>query len=736
MSGPIANHIAEIHRHWRYISSFHGPWLQLPPEILETLAHINYNTPLPHPIDPAVFYDLLKIRRLVDDATDLAVRAASGLVSMKSLDNSHHANALGLSIGPANQPKLSAERKHKLREQATAKLARAYRLDEIACSVATMQSASSLEDVASLVLKRVPNNLDAEYVHFFHEKIPSRQLAESTSLDVLDDVISRQPSDCEPLRTRATVSVFKEDYKGAARDLTSALSVLKIHNRHNKPAETSSSELQVSVKGSRRIDVKPDEDQQPSSSEVQLLFARAGVYLSIACLNVNKSLEPLPSAGASDAQTSDPPGPSGRKEDTDQQADGEGTEAETASASATPPADAPPPMLSSKDEATTARILDARKIVKTNAKKALRDYMAFLSYFHYSPNLPTDVADDFTRRVRAAKNKDRGAGNRNESPSGDWEHKVYSLSELFTAIPPPDLPPYPPTNVVIAAPSTEASTYMGSTMEMATYHPLLTDALHALLLSHVLVQTSTKELQRHAHMVGRIARLADGYPIFQASRSPARADWIEVLRQGNNWIGLASSWETLCSPTSLYQSSANGGGPAKDGGQKTLPAPKTAEMDKEAIHQEALRRAFIDDRVGDEDMFRVAYQAHRKHVEADMKAQHERFSGVGKNGSVVPISNGGASSSASTSTTSSTPKPKPAAIDTSTDLAASSSEPVSPGTAHRRWAMDEGREYPILTERASAVARWQREAPPGAGATGPTKKKKKPAGRGRPAAAG
>lgn len=168
-----------------------------------------------------------------------------------------------------------------------------------------------------------------------------------------------------------------------------------------------------------------------------------------------------------------------------------------------------------------------------------------------------------------------------------------------------------------------------------------------------------------------------------------------------------------------------------------MPAPKDVPMDKEAIHQEALRRAFIDDRVGDEDMFRVAYQAHKKHVEADIKAQHDRVNGTtaNNNGVIVPISNDnneGVSGSSSTSTPKT--KPKPAAIDTNTDLMMpSSGELVSPGTAHRRWAMDEGREYPILTERASAVARWQREAPPGAGASGPAKKKKKPVGRGRPA---
>lgn len=738
-------------RHWRYISSFHGPWLQLPPEILETLANINYNTPLPRHIDPAVFYDLLKIRRLVDDATDLAVRAASGMVSLKSLDNSHHAAALGLGIGGPNQPKLSAERKHKLREQATQKLARAYRLDEIACSVATMQSASSLEDVASLVLKRDPNNVDAKYVHFFHEKIPSRQLAESTSLDTLDDVIAAQPSECEALRTRATVRVFKEDYKGAAKDLTEALSVLKMRNKH-KTMEETSRELQVFERNSRRMDVRLDDDQQPSSLEVQLFFARAGVYLSIACLNVGRALEPLPSTTmATEAKNGLVPE---HQNGVDAPADGETATAELDSTAptSTSSANAPAPGLAADAEKTEAAILEARKVVKTNAKRALRDYMTYLSSFHYSPNLPTDIAEDFTRKVKAGKHKGRRPMSNirsEESPNAVSQHKVYALKELFAATPPPDLPPYPPADVAVVSLAPDSATYMGSTMEMVTYHPLLTDALHSLLLCHVLVQTSTKELQRHAHMVARLARLADGYPIFQASRSPARADWIEVIRQGNNWIGLASSWETLCSPTSLYPT--NVAGSSKQAAQKALPAPGSAaakdaeEMDKEAIHQEALRRAFEDDRVGDEQMFRVAYQAHKRSVEADFRSQRERVTGNGDvngNGSgsgsssgsgsgssngdaansiIVPlVENGALSPTASTNGT----KSKPAAIDTKTTTPSSGS-PVSPGTAHRRWAMDEGREYPILTERASAVARWQREAPPGAGGTGSSSSKKK-----------
>ncbi|KUI55907.1 hypothetical protein VP1G_03318 [Cytospora mali] len=715
-------------KHWRYISSFHGPWLQLPHEILETLVNINYNTPRPRPIDPAVFYDLVKIRRLVDDATDLAVRAASGVVSLNSLHNSHPAAALGLGYGGGNQPKLSAERKHKLREQATQKLARAYRLDEIACSVATMQSASALEEVAALVLKRDPNNLDAKYVHFFHEKIPSRQLAESTSLHTLDEVISGQQSEGEPLRTRATVRVFKEDYEGAARDLTEALHVFRAHKAH-KMAETSR-EVQVVGRGGRRLDVKLDEDQQPTSLEIQLLFARAGVYLSIACLHVNDALLPLPSEKEKDTENHNGLANSYVAESL---ADGTG---EPDTGTSTPITDAPPPELTAAERETHRRVMEARKIVKMNAKKALRDYMSYLSSFDYSPNLPTDVADDFTRKVKAGKNRGRI---RSDSPSSEIVHTVYTLNQLFAATPPADLPPYPPTD--LAGPEPDASaTYVGTTMEMVTYHPLMTDALHALLLCHVLVQTSTKELQRHSYMVARLARLAEGYPIFQASRSPARADWIEVLRRGDNWVGLSSPWESLCAAAPLYpgQSSQNNKSLSRQGTpQKALPAPEPPtpkeakeekkdidDDDRERINQQALMRAIEDDRVGDEATLRAAISAHRKRAEDDLRAVRGRSESGGggeANGVIVPIAANGTSSISKTPASPQITNGKASSPSPSS----STNRTPSPGTAHRRWAMDEGREYPILTERASAVARWLREAPPNAGGSGSSKKKKK-----------
>lgn len=214
-----------------------GPWLQLPHEVLDQLLNVNcapdngiplrslienrsttaalrqkYRTPpttaagdgeartndsspyegdgaaqgdgrnLPPPIDPAVFRGVAAIRRLVDDASDLAVRAASGMsaaalgaLNPNSAMTGGGGNALGLEQNAGGRnPAMSPIRQHRLRKLAVAKLAEAYRIDEIAASVAVMQGATGLDDLAVRVLKNDPDCADAQYVHFFHEKIPSR----------------------------------------------------------------------------------------------------------------------------------------------------------------------------------------------------------------------------------------------------------------------------------------------------------------------------------------------------------------------------------------------------------------------------------------------------------------------------------------------------------------------------------------------------------------------------------
>ena len=162
--------------------------------------------PTPPPIDPGVFRSVTSIRRLIDEAAELCVRASSGLSTAElgfmrgassGLNVPWAAQSLGINPlsnnGNGRSVAMSAMRIHRLRALAVQKLAQAYKADEIASSVMVMQGGSVFDDVAERVLKvgacsncvsrdqiiepcvpADPNDTDAKYVHFFHEKIPSR----------------------------------------------------------------------------------------------------------------------------------------------------------------------------------------------------------------------------------------------------------------------------------------------------------------------------------------------------------------------------------------------------------------------------------------------------------------------------------------------------------------------------------------------------------------------------------
>lgn len=685
--------------------------------MLESLAHSNFLSPRPHPIDPAVFYDLVKIRKAVDEATNLAVRATSGLTSAalsNSLNGGNHmlgnAAALGIGYGGGGTSKLSRERKHRMRELATSKLSQAYHLDEIAASVATMQSASTLEDVAHLVLQRDPANVDAKYVHFFHEKIPSRMMAQCTPLDTLNDIIAERPHDGSPLRTRALTRIFKEDYVNSAKDLSEALSTaryLMAQHRAGKDQLVLARTAQEQYGRDWRQEVKIPEEDQPNSLETQLLFHRAGVYFTIACGHVHAALdgrrEAEESTARRDAQTTD------------------GLE----------------PTPETPDEAEGNRVrAEARKQVRQNAKRALRDYVAFLSHFDYTPGISAELAEEFLRRLGSSSNghsyaNDKIKPNMNrllESSNGSaaspmsealiphrrqhghnanrasWPKlpppEIFKVSQLFEPAPPPSLPPYPPPHPATPAESaaSAAATAFADSHESITYHPLLTDALHSILLCHALVQTPPKEHLRHAHNAARLARVCDGYPIFLAARSPARADWIEVLRRAGNWIGIATSWEALCHPAPLPGHGTKPSAGATEGGAKSNgnAHPSSAESQtqkRERQKHEAILEALADERVVDEESFQRAVRARERRFREDEDAE--------RNGSSAGCSYPSIPSTASDNGGAAPPK---------------------------RWAQDDGCEYPISTERAEAISRWVREAPAVVEGEG---RKKRTKGKGR-----
>lgn len=535
-----------------------------------------------------------------------------------------------------------------------------------------------------------------------------------TPLDPLNEIIATLPFDQQaaPLRTRALVQIFKHQWDGAALDLSLAIKIIEELKMQHKPnqqqlelASKMREEQDAWQKGHRDWRSVPHlkEEEQPKSLEMQLYFNRAGVYMTIACQSVHAALD-------------------GLKEYQEAQEKGETNGVDT--------------------KAHAAR-LDARKKVKTYAKRALKDYTTFLSNFDYTPGLPFEITNEIMRRVYDLANghkkqtpvpKNRfveldGDGEEVANTSGDddsntamekyqkpkpepfergedgWPRfpspKIHKASALFAEKPPSDLPQFPSAETEEAMRSNETIHEAFGSREAVTYHPLLTDALHSLLLAHALLQTSPTELLRHAHNAARLARIADGYPIFQAARSPARADWIEVLRRANNWLGLSVPWQKLCAPAPLPDAA---GGWAKESSSSALTKRRekkeeTPDQKRERIKQESIIDALSDDRVVDEESFQQAVRARERRAMEDEQGISGPLKDKDLNGS-------GGSGQSTPSSESNLPPPK-------------------------RWAQDEnGKEYPISTDRAEAIARWIKESPLSMGG----KKKKRPAGKRKAAA--
>ena len=424
-----------------------------------------------------------------------------------------------------------------MRELAAKKLSEAYHLDEIAASVATMQSASSLDDVAKTILQRAPNDVHAKYVDFFHEKIPSRALAESTSLQSLNEILQEFPRDSAALRTKAITRVLKDDNAGAIKDLTEALNIIRRDDlQHLNSISSNSVRIETASSSHVARDVKYDrqklnDDQKPTGMEAQLHFQRATVHLGLACQSVETVLKTeWPSQNESIEST---------------------------------PIDT---------ESGFCQSLLAYQKVKLNAKRALRDFTFFLSKLEYSPGIATkingtapgvppdkevlhaiDNCSDHIQlepsiRAPVASHKITNPGSRNPSV------RIYQVSDLFSTTPPTNLPSFPSTSSNPHQPESSKTVQTNQAtsttrLEKLTYHPLLSEALHSLLLCHSLLQTDTTTLQKHAYMVARLISLSDGLPIFISSRSASRADWTDILSETKDWLKLDHPWDHLCQST-------------------------------------------------------------------------------------------------------------------------------------------------------------------------------------------
>ncbi|KAL4067225.1 hypothetical protein V8B97DRAFT_1873802 [Scleroderma yunnanense] len=612
-------------KHWKYISSYHGPWLQLPLELLESLLLLNldpgtmstpdsqhlslppsqttntfqrhsnfrshprsgeldrgfcsltdYNPPdspgrtvtspqaqntipsvfplpipgkpTPPPIDPGVFRNVTTIRRLIDEAAELSVRASSGLsaASLNSMRNGGAngswaaAHALGLdgagNAGSGRNVAMSAMRIHRLRALAVQKLAAAYKADEIASSVMVMQGGSVFDDIAERVLRHDPKDADAQYVHFFHEKIPSRQLVESTTTHVLDELIAAYPQRLEYYRTRGIVHCFRDEYTHAIRDFTHALkearSARKGRTAHrnvalpteprgkngrkkkgsNKshgqapPNGTSASADGSTADGAEPLlhaSVLPD---APDPIEPQLLFLRGAAYLQQAVHLIESAILKL--EGISKTVT----GVDGAELRLCYLVNGRYGGVEMGNPDG-------PLGKSNGPKASAYRGVLAEESFRTEIdgylRKCIRDHERFLTHFDTiegpCPIPATDFPEELACRVETALllTKIIRPGHQN----------VTSRSALVDS----SLP-----------------------VVFTTYHPLIVESHFSILLCQLML-AELPVLLRTFSKTAFIVDGLEGYPVFLPPRSMAQAEFIEVLER------LAAGWKVGIVPYSAMR---------------------------------------------------------------------------------------------------------------------------------------------------------------------------------------
>jgi hypothetical protein len=355
--------------------------------------------------------------------------------------------------------------------------------------------------------------------HFFR-----RQLAESTSTQVLNELIAAQPQRLEFYRTRGIVHSFRDEYQQASRDFTHALKevraarraraahrieglvqpetlgmgskrkkVITKSNGQAPPSGTSTFAGDPAYADGQDAELPPLHPSflldAPEPIELQLLFLRGAAFLQHAMFLIEGAILKLegiiktPSADGSElrlcyidngkyggVEIGHPDGPLGKKN-------------------------------GAKVKAYRNALANAafREQAILLIKKSMRDHERFLSHFDTleGPNFNCDVERAFMLSESSRP------GHHSQSPP--------SLAE-------------PPT-------------------VFTTYHPLLVEARFSLLICQLMLGDFTVLLPSFTHTAALVDGL-EGYPVFLPPRSMAQAEFVEVLER------LASGWKSGVQPYS------------------------------------------------------------------------------------------------------------------------------------------------------------------------------------------
>ncbi|KAI9010675.1 hypothetical protein DFJ74DRAFT_685311 [Hyaloraphidium curvatum] len=581
------------HKHLPFIASYHGPWLSLPIDLLHSLLLLNAETAAPAraegpsstlhshsptgetaaaetavvhkrrppeaavttqvaktpaqsaapPLDPVIFKSLVAIRKLVDDASELVIKAAGGGASSNPLGISSGGGTLGSGGGSSHGSgsRVSGLRQHRFRELAVQKLARAYRIDEVATSVLTMQGASALDDVASKVLKRSPQNLDALYVHFFHEKIPSRMLAASTTTEALDKIISQRPGVAEYHRTRAMIHGFREEFPASLKDFKTAIMIAKKRRRLGPSPDCEKLPGDGLKKHHHLGDgsVSGKWEDLDECSEAQLYFLRGACYHQYAISLLDRAIQSVnikaAAAKAKERTTQQSPAVEGVADRSGEKGKG----------GKTPQAFVSPDVLQAPLESYRPAVEPVVAQVASLARKSIRDYEKFLEFFpnptlfeggpiqqgHKSvvPQGDADEAEDVADSeassplstiaemeefLRTVNLNSVLYGSSAKDASGAKDANLSSASSLATL-----------RNALKDADLHSAAKNL---LSLGTYHPLLVEAWYAIGINLMLLTDWTSALSWHSRII-KLQDSVDGYPVFLPARSMSQADYVEVI---------------------------------------------------------------------------------------------------------------------------------------------------------------------------------------------------------------
>jgi hypothetical protein len=472
---------------------------------------------------------------------------------------------------------MSAMRIHRLRALAVQKLAAAYRADEIASSVMVMQGGSVFEDIAERVLKTGASSIflalrlwmlsNSIFIKIRTTQTPSmstfftrryllgssscfhtlpgfyspgkgRQLAESTTTCVLDELIKAYPQRLELYRTRGIVRTFRDEYSAAVKDFTHALKEARalrkarsfhLNGNHatqgnkgrgdkRKKDGKKKSNGQAPPNGTSDVDGGGDASETetppvhpsilpdaPEPIEPQLLFLRAAAYLQNAIFLVEERIlklegirKRISGEGAVElrlcyiqngryggVEIGNPEGPLGRT-------------------------DGP------KLQAYRGVLADSafREQIGGLLKKSIRDHERFLAHFDALETPPPPCSSD------------------DATADGDdiVERAAYAflLSEALRPGAPGSPPPASPPDAAVL---------------FTTYHPLLVESHFSVLLCLLMLGDFPALLRAFVRAAAVVDGL-EGYPVFLPPRSMAQAEFVETLER------LAGGWRIGVQPHS------------------------------------------------------------------------------------------------------------------------------------------------------------------------------------------